>query len=180
MIPLEVDGVIDLKPFCGSLKKCLMQPFSFGEHTYATNGHIIVRVPRRGGVPELTDDRPTVEKLNWDGERGEAAEIPELPERIPEECGDAWEDEETGYRVCCEDKDDPCDIRAGEGICWKLQSIHVGPGIFNVEYLRLIKGLPGYVFYPVAWGEKEYSANASYFTFDGGDGLLMPCKEDYK
>lgn len=36
----------ELKPFCGSRREAYMEPFTDGEYTFATNGHIIVRVPK--------------------------------------------------------------------------------------------------------------------------------------
>ena len=40
---------IDLQPFCGEDhdRWYLMKPLSFGDYTYATNGHIVIRVTRR-------------------------------------------------------------------------------------------------------------------------------------
>jgi hypothetical protein len=43
---------IDLKPFCSRKREILSAPFSVGNHTYATNRHICVRIPRRADVPE--------------------------------------------------------------------------------------------------------------------------------
>jgi len=169
--------MIDLKPFCSTdtMRQSLMQPFSFGTHTYATNGHIIVRVSKRDDVPELIDKRPKVENLKWGLRGAGAVKIIELPDRETEECGDAWE--EMGKpRECCPEKEEGCPERASEGICWKKKSIMVGPSLFDVEYLRLIKALPEYVFYPVPFDPQSYKHSASYFTFDGGDGLLMPVK----
>ncbi len=50
--------MIDLKPFCGDndIRYYLNEPFSEGEFTYATNGHILIRVPRRDDVPEVSVD----------------------------------------------------------------------------------------------------------------------------
>lgn len=40
---------LDLKPFCYKRgdRPHLQRPFSFGRHTFATNGHILIRVERR-------------------------------------------------------------------------------------------------------------------------------------
>lgn len=47
---------LDLNQFCDPTSRepgrDLSVPFSLNEHTYATNGHICVRVPRRPDVPE--------------------------------------------------------------------------------------------------------------------------------
>ena len=45
---------IDLQQFCSKddTRPYICKPFSFGEFSYATNGHIIVRVARRADVEE--------------------------------------------------------------------------------------------------------------------------------
>lgn len=45
---------IDLQPFCSGTGKRLelQSPFTYGDYTYATNGHIMVRVERRDDVDE--------------------------------------------------------------------------------------------------------------------------------
>ena len=46
----------DLMKFCGGNDRAgIATPFSIGEYTYATNGHIMVRVPRIADIPERTD-----------------------------------------------------------------------------------------------------------------------------
>lgn len=57
--------MIDLKPFCeraDSYRDYLHQPWSRGAFTYASNGHIAIRVPRRDDVPE-NEKAPDVEKI---------------------------------------------------------------------------------------------------------------------
>lgn len=45
---------INLKRFCGGADGpvYLREPFTVGDFTYAANGHIFVRVPARGNIPE--------------------------------------------------------------------------------------------------------------------------------
>lgn len=54
--------MIDLWPFCSPDRENLTVPFSRGQYTYATNGHIVVRVPRRADVPE-NPKAPDIEKI---------------------------------------------------------------------------------------------------------------------
>lgn len=57
--------MIDLKPFCAKedeARLSLQSPWSRGEYTYATNGHIMVRVARRDDVPE-NEKAPAGEKI---------------------------------------------------------------------------------------------------------------------
>lgn len=54
---------IDLPKFCAddeSLRLDLQSPFSAGEYTYASNGRILIRVPRREGVK---DGGPNLSKI---------------------------------------------------------------------------------------------------------------------
>ena len=50
--------MIDLTKLCDEQfagdRKYIETPFSIGAHSYATNGHIIVRVPRRPDVPDVS------------------------------------------------------------------------------------------------------------------------------
>jgi hypothetical protein len=65
----------------------LSVPFSLNEHTYASNGHICVRVPRRADIPE-NKDAPSCEKvegLPWDFSRVKFGPLPET-DTSPVEC----------------------------------------------------------------------------------------------
>ena len=62
--------MIDLTPFCEDdeedARLFLQNPFSAGEFTYATDGRVLIRVPRRDGVgdggPNLEEILPVLEK----------------------------------------------------------------------------------------------------------------------
>lgn len=59
----EQGSALDLAPFCSfdttmrftRAGGYLSKPFSFGDYTYATNGHVAIRVPRREDVAENAD-----------------------------------------------------------------------------------------------------------------------------
>ena len=57
--------VVDLSHYCGDEddRPELSRPFSRGDYTYATNGHICVRIPRRADVPEI-EGTPDASKLS--------------------------------------------------------------------------------------------------------------------
>lgn len=60
----------DLTPFCSPDRPELNRPFSDGPFSYATNGHVLLRVPRLAGVPDrlsLTARPPNPDHLfaNW-------------------------------------------------------------------------------------------------------------------
>ena len=48
---------MDLAIYCSTDRAFIKKPFSFGAYTFATNGHILVRVKRRKNVPKR-DDAP--------------------------------------------------------------------------------------------------------------------------
>ncbi len=102
---------IDLKPFCRTMNigKAidLTQPWSAGEYTYAANGHIMVRVPRRDDVPERSNV-PLVQHI-WDGSligREKAKPLPKVPSLGVKSCETC---EGSGRVVTC----NHC---AGEGV----------------------------------------------------------------
>lgn len=49
-----------LKAFCNEIRAATATPFSAGEHTFATDGYILLRVPRMAEVPER-DDAPKID-----------------------------------------------------------------------------------------------------------------------
>lgn len=64
---LDEAPVVDLLQFCGSRgarHAFVWAPWSAGEWTYATNGHLAVRVPRRADVAELSDN-PAARLDEW-------------------------------------------------------------------------------------------------------------------
>lgn len=150
--------MIDLKQFCGKgdYREILNAPFSDSEFTYASNGHIIVRVPRRSDIEPLSGGSflPSAQKKFGENKPGELIAIPTLPplKMIPcDEC-------EHGCAYC------------ENGFVPKMQWVELGDTQFMNHYLHLVVSLPNALISP-------NGKNAAPFTFDGGDGLLMPCKK---
>jgi hypothetical protein len=46
--------MIDLEPFCGEMKK-IAAPWSVGEFTFATDGHMLIRVHAYRGAGSVAD-----------------------------------------------------------------------------------------------------------------------------
>lgn len=172
--------MIDLKLFCGDndIRYYLNAPFSEGEFTYATNGHILIRVARRGDVAEV-DDKSSMkgkcEKLFADNPFVAAVPIPDIPPMVKADCHCCNGDGAHEYKCsgappyeCGEcdgtgkQMDEPGDTPFPHV---EVSGIHFAPA-----YLRLIKTLPNYQFSPI-------EEKASPFKFDGGDGLLMPMRK---
>ncbi len=196
--------MIDLTRFCDAsdVRANLRAPWSRGGYSYATDGHILFRVPRREDVPER-EDAPDLSKLDaeWNGKT--YAPLPAIPNSLIKTCdlcrgkgrivecktcdGDgAIECSECGHERECPDCDGAGAWPAMPGqesvICWRC----VGMGrkatfdaaalsptrSFDPNYLLMLAELPGLAFSIDAAAPD--ARGASHFTFEGGDGLLMP------
>lgn len=148
---------IDLKKFCeddDAVRWYLTEPFSEGEYTYATNGHIIVRVPKCVDTQPHEHMAGRGPKIFADNPCGELMDIPDLPNPETMKCTE------------CEHGCAECD----NGWLVKPQRIDLGDSHFQAHYLRLVKSLPNAKISP------NGPMNPAPFVFDGGEGLLMPCK----
>lgn len=193
----------DLQKFCGPPEFDQLgtdKPWSRDIYTFATNGHILIRVKRLNDVPE-NPKSPSTFRL-WPNQLPSFVEIPDLPE--PEfdtckECGGtgkiftcpecdgsgvvAFENKYNNYECDCEScngsgkakgHDQICEKCDGTGKIEKTVKIKVGNCFFSDRYLALIKELPGNKFAP----HETNQMGAGYFSFDEGDGVLMPMLPD--
>lgn len=171
-----------LKRFCGDRNE-LSVPWFDGDHTIATNGHVLIRV--RGmvdGAEADTTGRPATAYLfDKSATPPEWFPIPDVtPEPIPteevcQECGGE------GYTTCphC-GQDMECDKCDGTGRIMprhKDKPVKVGPCFYSDRYLHLIKTvIPDAEIGPIP-SSNEWSFTAALIRFSGGDGLLMPRKD---
>ena len=173
-------------------------PFNRGEWTYATNGHIAVRVPKIDGIATLAEKHipklegpfkrthsdnafvalpplPPLEKCRFCNGTGVAYEC--------EECDGDGEFEHGSHTYACKECDGRGQVTYSGGIeaaCWRcggsgakrIVPIQVGGSHFDLFYLHLINGLPGAKFSPGA-GRMDMAM----FVFDGGEGILIPLKQ---
>ncbi len=187
----------DLEKFCrrsspreyiASVK--IEKPWSAREFTFATNGYVIVPVPRKEDVPEGGKEAPEVNTmfLNLPNPKWFC-----LPENLPEkqdcktcngegknfecpECGGTGEiifyKNGHDYEADCKECDGngkiaTCEDCAGTG----KEPAKVGVEIEGVKFqawlLSLLKTLPNCLISP---GGHQLPAQ---FKFDGGDGLIM-------
>lgn len=168
--------MIDLQPFCGREETFhkINRPFSRGEFSYATNGHIMVRVPRRSDVEENTVS-PATETIydQHPAASFEPAPAIELPGHAAvlekEECTEC---NGTGSGCECENCQCDCQSCDGTGGVENEQLISVGfkGAIYNRAWMAMMLGLPNLELGPV---DKEKPLR---FRFDGGEGLLMPMR----
>lgn len=201
--------MIDLKLFCGTVnndlarKSKIATPFNEGAYTYATNGSIVVRVPKMEGVLNREDYPPSIATL-WNVPDGwnEFKPLPERPEprtHVCQSCNGSghaikckgcegrgeWvcdlghkhecnRCDGTGYIPKTNADDPPCQDCHGTGKRRIYRpDIPVDHQLINEELLDKLYTLPNCT---VASNKgNEYGVIA--FKFDGGDGLLMPCRK---
>jgi hypothetical protein len=166
-----------LEPFCGTdpYRYYLTKPFNVGEHTYATNGHICIRVPKRVGVPDGDEHAPDPTALflnSADHYRPFVVELPAATEEACEGC------DGRGTEHDCPD----CECECSNGHCHegKVSSdSRVSVGIngvpFGAALVRLMLTLPG-----LQVNENHGEAGGHpmlRFRFNGGEGALMPLRK---
>lgn len=161
---------INLKPFCNTNNEDMFQaktslPFHQGGWTYATDRRIILRLPQRRDIKEVSDKPPDLNKSKLPWIHDNVSQWIPLPTEIPpllkEKCycgGD--------YKECLD-----CN---GSGEEEKPEAVPVGGKLISNKYLLLIKTLPNPMLAPDATKNLE----ACLFKFDGGVGLIMPMRKD--
>ena len=165
----------ELKQFC-SRDPCrpnLYSPCSRGEWTYATDGHIAVRVPRIEVTIDTPKYYPPIETLPFaDAETiftpAPKIAIPEIGSRECERCSGR------GHQHDCPDCKCECEGCGGTGQGYERASVGIGTAVFDAKYIALILRLPNIQF---ASPPKEIEPMA--FRFNGGDGVLMPTHGPY-
>lgn len=166
---------LNLQQFCSTdeSRYYLHKPFSRDAFSYATNGHVMVRVPRRDDIPEV-EGAPAAEQIFPSNVSYGFSPVPavDLPADTvvieKEECEDC---EGAGHEHDCPDCQCECFNCGGKGFIEtdKLQvSVGIGAGIYQGKYVALLLGLPNLELGPIS------ATNPLHFRFDGGEGLLMP------
>lgn len=168
--------MLDLKPFCSTdeTRPYLLKPFSRDGFTYATNGHIMVRVALRHDVPDVD------KKFNQNAPLAGVDETTffrpsfELPP-APTQTGECTLCEGRGFDHDCPDCECVCEICKGEGNVdvEKNISTAVGPTLFALNYVRQILSLAGV---EIATLPKKANEKPLLFRFDEGVGALMPLR----
>lgn len=183
---METKNTIDLQKFCASedsFKYQMQKPWTRGDFTYATDGHVAVRVPIVAGIPEQTN-APAVDTLAWDTpvNPDQWISIPKLPKRKIVTafkdcayCGGSGKEHEDcdDCRHECEECDGEGRLEDGEKLDQKSVPIKVGSKFVSNLHLERIRDLPNPQLAPEATPETE----AFPFRFDGGQGLVMPMRD---
>lgn len=167
---------IDLQPFCSTDidRQYLLKPFSRNGYTYATNGHIMLRVAERPGIPDVekqfNQERPL--------EGIEAAEffrpIFDLPP-APDGLGPCDKCDGRGYAHDCPDCECECETCGGTSSVdpERFISTAVGPKSFALNYIRQVLALPDV---EIQVFPAEDDGKQMLFRFRGGVGALMPLR----
>lgn len=177
---MGAENVIDLQQFCATNdgRLYLMTPFSDDTHTLATNGHVIVRVPKRADTEghkdaprdkarALFDKSPLVGAVPMP-----AFNIPPPPPVVMEDCAWCHDGKEHDCPECtceCEECDGKGETEAGEEAQITVRGVP-----FNARYIRQIFALPGLMLPGAVTNDKDVPMP---FSFDGGEGLLMPMRD---
>jgi hypothetical protein len=172
----------------------MSQPWSVGAFTYATNGHLAVRMPRVPEIPERKNVIMIEERLIWDHES--LLDYLPLPPydlegrqrcslcTCPECDGEGEVIAETDYNeyeVTCktcnggelvpgDEEGVPCRRCNGTGKDFDF-AVAWGAGFISAYLLEMIKDLPGVQLSPTGDGMTPWR-----FIFHGGVGLIMPRK----
>jgi hypothetical protein len=176
--PMKTISVDALKLFCSTdpERPYLHRPWSSGEYTYATNGHVLVRVPRIAEVEE-NKDAPNAAKILASVEaQAELVPLPPmdgLPSPVKEDCRSR---DGSGIKHHdCPDCACPCWECDGLGYEVEQISAPLNGALYNLQYLLLIAKLPDVKFAaaPPSDGPARFS-----FGKDGkdGEGALMPLR----
>ena len=193
----------DLKPFCcpEALIGKLTAPFTIAGHTYATDRRILLRVPEIPGadtvmiaplapsqIPtNLTGFAPVAYPPGWQDfkTKRDTCERCQGKGHI-RECGECKgegvvECETCGHEETCKvcdgegnlgsnDQGVPCDECDGRGFYEQRfwVALNRGDVVVDLHYLKLAHTLPGIVIF---W---KPASDRLYFTFTGGEGVIMP------
>ena len=161
---------IYLRHFCANkyeVRVGLRKPWRDGAWVYATNGHMIVRVPANVQDAPLRDSEtqpknpPDMFSKFLDGMDGEFLLMPPLPEDVPcPTCAGTGEIDEGIYGT---DECPSCFATKHSFTYFEL-----GDAGYNLHYLHLMAMLPEVRI------RTQGPKTAAALIFDGGQALLMP------
>ena len=184
---VEERDKIDLTKFCSRDHSNRSQPFSRGKWTYATNGHICIRVPRLTNVPERLGT-PDARKIYAKADRLGPYKWVGVPKvdittfKCDRCDGTGKLDGDTERVYTCEECKGSGRVKESKPIRFLLGS-RPGYAIYlNNIYLNLIRReLPNAELGLIKEASSTGIVTRTDFRpvkirFDGGEGILMPVK----
>lgn len=170
-----------LRSFCtgNERRPITCRPWSVGAFSYATNGHIIVRLPRLGDVPPPEDQ--SIEKTaknidEWLAKLADVSRVPVPRVEIPK--GKSWRCDKCdgrGTEHDCRDCGCECDECNGTGTCHQPVMVAWRGTHLARDVWRLIAALPGSTIAASPPLPPIYDHVS--FAFDGGVGIAMPMRK---
>ncbi|MEW6614003.1 MAG: hypothetical protein AB1401_00805 [Thermodesulfobacteriota bacterium] len=185
-----------LQQFCDIDREDMKKPYSEDDFTYATNEHILIRVPRMDGIEESLKGPVIKEKAVAIYFSKEPTQwFPVSPIYVEQElclnckgtgrlytCHECegegqvipWTDWNDYDEQTCRTCDGNGQLEAacikcdGTGKIWNDKSVPIGGVYFSDRYLSWLYQLPNCEIGP--FGTKD----PARFRFDGGEGLIMP------
>lgn len=160
-------SAIDLSAFCPSKPFAyrMKSPFSRGDYSWATDGRILVRVPRRPDIAE-NPDAPNVEKFWVDFPqagwcRPVVRELPTPKKKVCTACGGR------GRKHECPECECTCEECDGLGLHDEKQAVTVGERAVQLHHARMIVGLDWLEIVPPAKTD-----HLLLFQFEDGQGII--------
>lgn len=157
----------DLKKFCSeeSLRESFLTPWSKDKYSMATNGMLVIRIPRLEDIPE-NPNAPDLFGIFPKNQPEEWFEIPPLPEEEYESCEECLGSGKARYGKG--KSPETCEGCDGKGkFLVKNQKIEIGSAVFAAWVLRMIADLPDVKIGPMKPGDP------AWIKFNGGDGVIM-------
>lgn len=171
--------MIDLQQFCGKdpYRPYLHTPFSEGNFTYATNGHVLVRVPKVDGIGQMKDrpEKFAAEKV-LKGRDDLSFVVPSIITKCPrrtEKDGDCMSCGGSGTEHDCPDCECTCESCDGSGreTHFSKVSTEWAGAIIDAQYMAMMLDLPG-----IRISSTTKPEDPIHFEFDGGIGAVMPMR----
>jgi hypothetical protein len=169
----EVTGEVNLDFFChDNTRPELAKPFSIHAHSYASNEHLLVRISRRPDIAEHADEKFRQGVLRVISDAGEpvnfhTVSLPPETEVACTQCGGNGKEHDCPRCECA------CSFCDGDGVQSSDfgLSVAIGNSPCQAGHIRHLLSLPGF---RIAPRSKEQNDAPLRFSFDAGDGLLMP------
>jgi len=170
-----------LKSFCGDdpFRPYLHVPFNQEGFTWATNGHILVRVAEMPDFSPCTAKKPINVAKPLAGIDAAQFVSPQwqLPPHDPSFNGPCVVCGGRGVLHECPDCDCDCAACNGTGRAdpERRMSTSVLGRIYALNYVRMIAGLPG-----LEVSDNKGGESPLFFRFEGGLGGIMPLRAQYE
>ena len=165
----------DLQPFCSAerFREYLHRPWSKDGFTYATNGHVLIRVARLNGVEE-NDKAPDTDVIfAAAADQTATQKIPKgkIPKVRTIECPSC---NGRGREHDCPDCTCECEKCDGTGRNEERISVGILGAIYKAKYISQLLIFPG-----LRFSSSPPVGGPARFVFDGGEGAIMPMRFPY-